>query len=176
MKSRWNSTEPAQMLGATVSQQWRPTDLCYYERQWNSQRGAWGDPDIPARLQEDVSAVINAFKTRGTAAGMEMARRRGLGLAAKVYVDARAENEEELAARLASIRARLATNPTMTDELRQVFVQARLDEVREAGAHTPPQAVADKPDVARKGLPRWMSYAAIGMSAVALVRSFGGGR
>lgn len=173
--SRWNSNEPASMLGETgnhASQHWLPQRLSYYQRQWQSQKGAWGDPDeVSDHLSEDVSAVITAFRDRGARAGLEVARRRGLEVAARVYLEIRSDTEEELAAHLARIRARIARQPTVEDQLKEAFVAARLAEVRAAGAHTPPQAVADKPEIPRRAVPRWVPYAALTVGVVALLRS-----
>lgn len=175
--SRWNNDRPSEVLGDLGSgnaQRWNPRDYSYYQRQWATQKGAWGDPDdVAEHLNNDVSAVIKAFRERGSAAGLEVARRRGLEGAARVYLEARAETEEELAVRLAAIRARLAKNPTMMDRLREAFVKARLTEVRAAGGHTPPQAIADKPEVPRRMVPRWVPYAALAVGVIALGRSFG---
>lgn len=177
--SRWNSEEPASMLGDTgdvgnhASQHWLPQRLSYYQRQWHTQKGAWGDPEeVSEHLSEDVAAVVTAFKDRGAKAGLEVARRRGLEIAARVYLEARSDTEEELAARLARIRARLARRPNIEDQLKEAFVSVRLTEVRAAGAHTPPQAVADKPEIPRRTVPRWVPYAALSVGVVALLRSF----
>lgn len=161
-------------LGAGPPQRWNPRDMNFYERQWQTQRGAWGDPgDVADHLQMDVSNVIIAFKRQGETAGLAAARVRGLMEPARLYLAARADTEEELAARLARIRARLARAPSMTDRLAEAFLAARLDEVRAAGSHTPPQAVADRPEVPRRMVPRWIPYAALGVGVIALVRSFG---
>jgi hypothetical protein len=177
--SRWNTNERASMLGETgdmgnhASQHWLPQRLSYYQRQWQSQKGAWGDPEeVSSHLSEDVSAVIAAFRNRGTKAGLEVARRRGLEDAARVYLEARSETEEQLAVRLARIRARLARQPNAEDQLREAFISLRLEEVRRAGVHTPPQAVLDQPDLPRKTVARWVPYAALTVGVIALVRSF----
>jgi len=163
-------------LGAGNARRWNPRAYTFYETQWREQRGAWGEPEaVQTRLEEDAEAIATAFAERGEAAGMREANRRGLTDAARVYLKIRAETEEELAARMARIRARLVRNPSLGDKLAEAFVRARLDEVREAGGkgHTPPQAVADLPEVPRKQIPRWVPVAGLVLAIVSFVVSVG---
>lgn len=161
-------------LGRNVAAQWAPRDYRYYERQWRTQRGAWGEPEATEkRLDADVAEVTRLFRCCGTAKALAEAQRRGVLDGARLYLSARAEHEEDLAARLARIRTRLATRPQLADKIREAFVDARLDEVRDALAksHTPPQAVRDRPEVPRRHTPRWIPYAALFLAALALARS-----
>ncbi len=164
---RWNTKDSnVHVLGGSGG-------FGYYEHQW--QGGDWGDPEeVEPQLKADARAVTTAFAERGTAAGLRAARRRGLIIAAKLYHSIRSETEEELSARLARIRARLATKPLLDDKFREAFVEARLDVVRDAVAKgaTPPQAVADRPEVTRRQMPRWLSYATFALSVIALLRTF----
>lgn len=168
--------DDVQTLGSLdgVAQRWNPPDYHFYERQWRTQRGAWGSPDVPDRLKADVALVVEAFRTKGTRAGLLAAHNRGLLDGARCYVAARADTEEELAAKIATLRARLAREASLPGRIREAFLEARLDEVREAvgKGQTPPQAVIDRPEVPRRQVPRWLSYFAVGMSALALIRSF----
>ena len=85
----------------------------------------------------------------------------------------RGDTEEELSARLAEIRAALIKHPTLSHKLQEAFLAARLEEVQAATSkgHTPPQAIADKPEVPRRQVPRWVSYGALVLSAIALANS-----
>jgi hypothetical protein len=156
-----------------VAQRWNPPDYYFYERNWRTQRGAWGSPDVPDHLKADVKLVVEAFHEKGTRAGLLAAHNRGLLDGARAYVAARADTEEELAVRLAVLRAKLARESSLAGRIREAFLEARLDEVREATArgHTPPQAVIDKPDIPRRHIPRWLVITSIAMSALALLRS-----
>lgn len=161
-------------LGAGALQRWNPRSYDYYARQWVTQAGAFGDPGAAqSRLSQDVAAVTKAFSESGTRAGLLEARRRGILEAARLYVKVRGETEEELSARLAAVRAELIQHPTLPAKLREAFIAARLEEVQTATSkgHTPPQAVADKPEVPRRQVPRWVSYGALALSAVALLNS-----
>lgn len=162
-----------------AAQRWNPPDYHYYERQWRTQRGAWGAPEAADRLAADVAKVIAAFQTTGTRAGLAEAHACGLLDGARLYVAARRDTEEELAARLAALRAVQAVGGnTLTGRIKIAFLEPRLEEVRKAVArgHTPPQAVIDKPEVPRRAVPRWVSFAALAMSAIALLRSFPDGK
>lgn len=162
------------VLGSGVAQRWTPRDHNFYQKQWRTQKGAWGDPSATTtRLQDDVAAVTKAFSEQGTRAGLLEAKRRGILEAARLYVKVRGETEEELSARLAVVRAELIQHPTLPAKLREAFIAARLEEVQAATSkgHTPPQAVADKPEVPRRQVPRWVSYGALALSAIALVNS-----
>lgn len=159
-------------LGAGSGQRLSPNRYDYYERQWRTQRGAWGDPEsVQKHLHEDVLAVIDAFRERGTAAGLREAQRRGVLVGARTYYAIRAWTEEELAARLARLRAALTRRPTLEARLQEAFVRARLLEVREATAkgETPPQAVVDRPDVPRRYLPRWVTVLGVSLTSISVV-------
>lgn len=160
-------------IGAGAAQRWNPRTHDFYQKQWRTQKGAWGNPETTTRLQDDVAAVTKAFSEQGTRAGLLEARRRGILEAARLYVKVRGETEEELSARLAAVRAALIQHPTLPVKLQEAFIAARLAEVQAATSkgHTPPQAIADKPEVPRRQVPRWVSYAAIAMSAAALLNS-----
>jgi hypothetical protein len=173
-----NAKNPAVLgapdLGAGAAQRWNPRTHDFYARQWVTQAGAFGDPaQVQTRLQGDVAAVMKAFAEQGTRAGLLEAKRRGILEAARLYVKVRGETEEELSARLATTRADLIKHPTLTAKLQEAFLAARLEEVQAATSkgHTPPQAVADKPEVPRRQVPRWVSYGALALSAIALVNS-----
>ncbi len=159
------------ILGGPVSQSWAPRDVNYYERQWRTQRGAWGDSGAENRLEADVRDVIDAFKSKGTTAALVLAQSRGVLEGARTYLSARACHEEELAAMLARTRARLATSPQLVDKVRESFLKSRLAEVRAAFPHTPDQAVIDKPEVPRKMVPKWVFYASLALSTILFLRS-----
>lgn len=161
-------------LGSGALQRWNPRTHDYYAQQWVTQAGAFGDPEaVQNRLQQDVAAVVKAFSESGTRAGLVEAKRRGILEAARLYVKVRGDTEEELSARLAQVRADLIKHPTLAAKLQEAFIAARLAEVQAATSkgHTPPQAVADKPEVPRRQVPRWVSYGALALSAIALVNS-----
>lgn len=151
------------------SNQWTPRIHGYMERQRTYQQGAWGADDaVPG-----VADVVLAFQRGGARAGLRAARARHLVSGAEMYMAVRAETEEQLSARLASLRAGLATKPNSIDAQRAAFVEARLQEVQKAvkDGVTPPQAVVDKPELPRREVPRWIPFAAIGLSVIALLRS-----
>lgn len=158
-------------MGAGAGQRLAPHRYDYYERQWRTQRGAWGDPDgVQRHLHEDVLAVIDAFRERGASAGLLEARRRGVAVGARTYLDVRAWTEEELASLLARLRSGLARRPSIEGRLKEAFVHARLLEVREAHSknHTPDQAVIDRPDVPRRSIPRWLSILGLTLTGVSV--------
>ena len=161
------------MLGGGAAQRLAIPRYDYYERQWRTQRGTWGDVGVADRLSDDVGSVVDVFRTKGASAGLLAAKQRGILEAARLYLLVRADTEEELAARLAKLRAALAVRPILGDKLREAFLVARLEEVRRAVAanHTPPQAIADKPEIPRRQIPRWVPVAALVLSAIALLRS-----
>lgn len=144
----------------------------YYERQWRTQRGAWAGPDVEQGLMADVDAVVDVFRKRGAKAGLVEANNRGVLDGARLYMQVRAATEEDLAARLAALRAVQVRQPTPRNAVAIRFLDARLSEVREAQkqGHTPPQAVADLPEIPRKQVPRWIPFVALGLSVIALLR------
>lgn len=144
----------------------------YYERQWRAQRGAWAGPDVERGLMADVDAVVDVFRKRGAKAGLVEAHERGVLDGARLYMQVRAATEEDLAARLARLRAEQVKRPTPRNAVAIRFLDARLAEVREAQkqGHTPPQAVADLPEVPRRQVPRWIPFVALGLSVFALLR------
>lgn len=150
-----------------------PRSYDYYERQWRTQRGAWAGPDVERRLLDDVDAVIAVFRTQGSKAGLVEAYQRGIADGARLYVVTRAATEEDLAVRVAALRADMARRPTARAAVALRFLEARLAEVREAQqkGHTPPQAVVDLPEVPRRQVPRWVPFVALGLSVFALLRS-----
>lgn len=174
-----NPNDPSLLGGADLGgagQRWAPPDVHFYERQWRTQRGAWGDPDqVADRLDQDVRDVVAAFRERGTPAGLRLAQARGVLAGAHAYLAARGDVEEELAVKLARLRAALAKRATLDGRIVERFLLARLEEVRAAVSKslTPPQAVIDKPEVPRRHVPRWVPLAALVMSAIALLRSGG---
>lgn len=151
------------------SNQWTPRIYGYMERQRTYQQGAWGSAEATSGVEE----VVAAFRQGGARAGLRAARARRLVSGAEMYMAVRAETEEQLSARLATLRAGLAQRFNPIDAQRAAFVAARLQEVQTAvkAGVTPPQAVVDKPELPRKEVPRWLSFAAIGLSVVALLRS-----
>lgn len=165
---------PVVDLGAGMPHQWTPRDYRYYDRQWKTQAGGWGDPDDAAdRLNADTAAVVSAFQRRGTKAGLREARARGVEPGAQLYVRIRAETEDQLANRLARLRAAQVREPNIGNALREPFVAARLAEVRAAIAkgHTPDPAVLDMPDLPRTRPPHWVPVALLTLSALAFFRS-----
>lgn len=125
--------------------------------------------DAPA----PIDAVVAALKQNGEAAGLAVARRFGAGMVdgAQAWIKSRAWTEEQLAAEIARLRALRAKAPGASPDLRIEFLEKRIAEVRaaRAKAQTPPQAVADLPEVARHGIPPWVSYAGLGLAALSLL-------
>lgn len=152
-----------------AAQRWNPRFYGYYARQWEQQNGAWGaTEEVPG-----VTETVKAFQVGGARAGLRTARRLRVVSGAELYLAVRAETEEQLAARLAGLRANLVKKPNPIDAQRAAFLEARLEEVRHAikqGA-TPPQAVVDKPELPRREVPRWIPFLAIGLSVTAFLRS-----
>lgn len=178
METLGNPGGPRAALGG-AAQRWNPPDYHYYERQWRTQRGAWGAPETADRLNADVAKVIAAFQTTGTRAGLAEAHACGLLDGARLYVAARGNTEEELAVRIAALRAAQAVGgATLAGRVKAAFLEARIDEVRKAGAkgHTPPQAVIDRPEVPRRMVPRWVSFTALALSVFVFFRSFDNGK
>lgn len=123
-----------------------------------------------------VTDIVNAFRQRGYAAGMAVARRYGMAWesGARAYVESRKWSEPLLAQRVAELRALRATTVNVGPDVRLEFLEVRLKQVREAIAkgHTPDPAVADKPDLPDDGsFPRWASWLAIGIAATGLLIS-----
>jgi hypothetical protein len=149
-----------------------PRSHDYYERQWRAQRGAWAGPDVERGLMADVDAVVDVFRHKGAKAGLFEAHERGILDGARIYMQMRAATEEDLAVRVAALRAEQVRRPTPRNAVAIRFLEARLAEVRDAQkqGHTPAQAVADLPDVPRKQVPRWIPFVALGLSVIALLR------
>jgi len=151
---------------------WQRTDRTYQGTTFAGLSGA----DAQTKLDSLVAVVIHDFHEHGTAAGMREAEKYGLGAGAKLYCDIRAESEERLSARLASIRADLAHVPgNMQAMVARAFVEARLTEVRAAvkDGRTPPQAVVDRPEIPRSEVPHWVPKVALAVGLIALLRSLG---
>ena len=178
------------------SWQWTPRQRDYYARQAGArqgeagnQRGAWQGSwrsafaglglhgaDAETKLDSLVASVTHSFREHGTRAGMQEARKLGMTDGARLYVEIRAETEEQLSARLARIRADLHARPgNDAAMLARAFVEVRLREVRAAvkNGATPPQAVADRPEIPRSEVPRWVPYGAFAIGLIALLRSLG---
>lgn len=180
-----------QLFGNNVATQWMPRTRGYYAQQYAHPAGAWapstgqgpqdrvtqmGGADAQTGMESAVVAVVHAFHEHGTAAGMREARKWGLQSGAALWVSVRADTEEQLAARLASIQAELARQPKNRElMIRRAFVEARLTEVREAvkAGATPKQAVRDRPEIPRREVRRWVPYVALGVGVIALLRSGG---
>ena len=132
--------------------------------------------DDETRLDSIVTAIAHDFHEHGHRAGMREAARYGLVDGARLYVAIRAESEEQLSARLAGIKAKLVAHPAdRVLQISRAFVQVRLAQVRAAGkeGRTPPQSVADRPEIPRREVPRWVPFAALVLSGIALARSLG---
>lgn len=136
-------------------------------------------PDLPlnqfgAPEADGVGQVIRALREHGVAAGLREAQRMGRPWleAAHAYVDARAWTEERLSSEVARIRAAVARG-VQSSELTLAFLERRLQEVRDARAKasTPPQAVADLPEVPRHGPPDWLPYAGLAIAVAGLFLS-----
>lgn len=136
-------------------------------------------PEVPlnsfgAPEGDNVAQVIGVLRDQGVAAGLREAKRLGRPWfdAARAYVDARAWTEERLATEVARIRAAV-TRGAQSQELTLNFLERRLQEVRDARskASTPPQAVADLPEVPRHGPPEWLPYAGLTIAALGLALS-----
>lgn len=137
------------------------------------------EPEVPlnsfgAPEGDDVGRVIGVLRDSGVNAGLLEARRLGQGWldAARAYVAARAWTEEHLAADVARLRASVARGAHAA-VLPLKFLEHRLQEVRaaRAKASTPPQAVADLPEVPRHSPPEWLPYAGLAIAALGLVLS-----
>lgn len=159
---------------------WYPRTQHAYQRQVVTQAGPWAGPETPSvvdahtdKLAADVKAVTRVFHERGTRAGIMEARSRGVAPGARLYLDVRAETEERLAVRVAKLRVEVMRAPSGLNRQLLAFAEARLAEVRGAvkNGSTPPQAVADKPDLPRTEVPRWVPITALALSALALAGS-----
>ena len=130
--------------------------------------------DVETKMDSVVAAIAHDFHEHGYRAGMNEARRYGLDGPAHLYVDIRAETEEQLAVRLAALRSDLVRNKKNRDlQARRAFVELRLSQVRAAvgKGQTPAPSVADKPDVPQREVRRWVPYAALAVGVIALLRS-----
>lgn len=163
-----------------ASTNWRPNRYTWMTDQDPDFVSAFADGDAahgaPSPF-EHVRRVTGAFRVQGRAAGLRLARARGLEPGAGLYFDVRADSEERLAARLADLRSQMARARSPNGALAQqaAFVQARLEEVRSAVAkgQTPPPAIADHPEVPRREIPRWVPVVGLALSVLALVSSLG---
>lgn len=130
--------------------------------------GATG-PDAPA----PVDAVVAVLRQDGEAAGLRLAGRYGPAMVegARTYIRARAWTEEDLATEIARHRAARARLVNPPPDFPLEFLEKRIAEVRasRAKAQTPPQAVADKPEIARHGIPPWIAYAGLAISVTSLL-------
>lgn len=135
--------------------------------------GAWAGADVD---EGAIDLVVKAFRTKGTKAGLRVAKSHGTSIfrGAQVYLDYRASTEEALAAEVAARQARVVKGQDR-DVASLAFLEKRLVTVRNAVAagRTPPQAVVDRPEIPRREVPRWLSFVAIGLSVIAFVRSSG---
>ena len=153
---------------------WQRTDRTY---QGATYAGAdLSGADAQTKLDSLVAIIVHDFHEHGTRAGMAEAAKFGLQAGAKLYCDIRAESEERLSARLARIRSDLALSPgNMSAMVARAFVEARLTEVRAAvkDGRTPPQAVADRPEIPRSEVAPWVPKLALAVGIIALLRSLG---
>lgn len=136
--------------------------------------GELGSADMVTRIETAVAVIVHDFHDHGQAAGMRAAARWGLTDGAKLYVAIRADTEEALAARLARLQADLKRQPQNPKLIAaRAFVFLRLHEVRNAikSNFSAPQAIADRPEIPRREIPRWLSLTALGASAVAIFMS-----
>lgn len=157
------------VLHGVVSSRWPQLRMNWQAAASQVQKdfGAESTPKTEDRLAE----LLLELKNRGSGGALALAGRWGSGWveATQLYLKARAWREEELAAEVSRIRARLVSQrlpPTPA----LLLLQHRLAEVqkaRQAGI-TPPQAVADKPEVVIHGIPRWVTYTGLAVSIVTL--------
>lgn len=165
----------------SVATNWTPRSIDALQRirSGQSEDAAWhGTGDKPESPMEGVRAVVHAFREHGTDAGLREARARGTSEGAKCYLASRADTEEMLAAKVAKKRAECVKHPTPVNRQCLAFLTVRLDEVRAAKKNgaSAPQAVADKPEIPRTEVHRWVPYAALIVGVIALARSMSGGR
>lgn len=172
-----------------VATNWTPRTYDFHPRYAREQDGAWkpgttvhkgvtfaGLPgaDAQTKLDSLVAVIVHDFHEHGERAGMREAAKVGLVAGARLYVEIRAESEEQLSARLAKLRVVLAGTPgNVSTMVARAFVEIRLVEVRAAlkDSRTPPQAVADRPEIPRSEVPRWVPLTALALSMFAVLRS-----
>lgn len=131
-----------------------------------------------------VYAIIATFRDRGEKFGLERAERVGPRYlaGARAWVAFRSAPEDVLAREIAGLRARIFQHRQQhpngcatcaTDRVVLVFLNERLDEVRQAvrRGETPAQAVADRAEVPVVRVPTWVGYS---MFALALLGAIGG--
>lgn len=164
-------------LAGTLPQFWTPYRFRGFgPRRWD---GAYaGDeqpPGPPPSPGAAVNEIVASFRERGEGPALVLAARHGPAYTAgaKLYVSLAGLTEEELAQRAADLTAKVARTralPTSPAAIGKLFVDARLYEVRQARANgaTPPQAVKDRPVVATHGIPKWVTYGALFLSALGL--------
>lgn len=129
-----------------------------------------------------VREIVETLRTRGEQAGLERAARLGPRFVAGVraWVRVRASTEEQLAAEVAQLRARIIRHRGQhpggcgtceTDEVILFFLLERLAEVRDAkrNGHTPGQAVADRPEVPKTSVPRWVPFTMLALAMLSAV-------
>jgi hypothetical protein len=173
-------------FGTTPATLWTPKRYLQHQEFTATARGgqppasAFSGPkgiagaDAETKMDSLCAAVAHAFGEHGYKSGMDEARRYGLGAAAQFYVDIRTETEEQLAVRLAGLRAALGKDKeNRALQARRAFVELRLAQVRAAVSkgQTPSPSVADRPEVPRREVKRWVPYAALAVGVIALVRS-----
>jgi len=138
---------------------------------------------FPSGVGSDpISAIINAFKTQGKAAGtttaVTAAVQYGPGVvdAAKTYIQGRGDDVPALQRRLAGYNARYAQATGKQKE--RLGYQIAILEQRLAALKVNPtaQAVADLPEQPGDGtkLPSWLPYAALGIAAAGLLVTLAG--
>lgn len=133
-----------------------------------------------------VREIVDTLRTRGEQAGLERARRLGPRFVAGVraWVRVRASTEEQLASEVAHLRARIVRHRGQHpggcatcegDEVVLYFLLERLAEVRDAKrhGHTPAQAVADRPEVPRTSVPRWVPFTMLALAVLSAVSAVG---
>jgi hypothetical protein len=128
-----------------------------------------------ANVDQQINAIIGAFKSQSESAGMALAHQSGPDFVegARQYVAARALPEESLAMRVAQLNAEFVQKKQQRIDVIRRFLDRRLLEVRAARARaaTPPQAVIDRPEVPMHGIPRWITYAGFALSVTAFLVS-----
>lgn len=150
---------------------WFPRDRDFFRKWKEDDRSAWSGVD--GRLRAEAARIIDIFTNKGTAAGLRAARHANMLVGARLYLRYRAEPEATLSQKAAELTAQNARMPSRLLQEQLAFLEVRIDEVRGAVASglTPRQAVADRADLAPKREIHWTVYAALGLSAVALLRS-----
>lgn len=133
-----------------------------------------------------VRRLISVFRSRGEAAALEDARRVGPRFfrGAHAWTRYRAAPEPVLAQAVAELRASmaahaskhaLATPDAAGARIELAFLDERLAEVRQSATknHTPPQAVIDRPDVPKVGVPRWVSFSLLALALLSATAAVG---